>query len=53
MNDISLTIDVSGVPESYAKGIIDLLGYLGIQPTGTVKENNEVWCVFNDLKIIN
>lgn len=48
MSDIGLTIDVSGIPESYAKGIIDLLGYLGIQPTGTVKENDEVWCVFND-----
>ena len=26
----------------------NLLQNLGIQPSGTVKENNEVWCVFND-----
>jgi hypothetical protein len=24
-----------------------MLGYLGTQPTGTVKKNDEVWCIFN------
>lgn len=45
---MALTIDVSNIPESYANGIIGMLGYLGIQPSGTVKENDEVWSVFND-----
>ncbi len=45
---MELTIDVSDIPESYANGIISMLGYLGIQPSGTVKENDEVWSVFNE-----
>ena len=43
-----VTVDLSGVPESVVKGVTGLLGYLGIQPSGTIKENNEVWCVFNE-----
>ncbi|MGP0026927.1 MAG: hypothetical protein ACLPKE_26755 [Streptosporangiaceae bacterium] len=43
-----MSIDVSGAPQSVADGLIDLLGSLGIQPTGTVKENEQVWSVFND-----
>lgn len=45
---MELTIDVSDIPESYADAIINMLGYLGIQPSGTVKENDEVWSVFNE-----
>jgi len=45
---VGATIDVSGVPQSVANSVLGLVGYLGIQPTGTVKENDETWCVFND-----
>ncbi|MEC4812649.1 MAG: hypothetical protein SAK29_05150 [Scytonema sp. PMC 1069.18] len=47
---MGLNIDVSGLPESNARAIISLLGHLGIQTTGTVKEDDKVWCVFNDHK---
>lgn len=40
--------DFSGVPESLVNQVIELLGTLGITPSGTVRESNDVWCVFND-----
>jgi len=46
----AISVDVSGAPESSAKGLTHMLGYLGIQPTGTVKANETSWCVFNDWK---
>ena len=41
-------IDVSGVPESMVNAVTNLLGELGIHSTGSVQEQDGVWCVFND-----
>lgn len=46
----AVTVDVSGVPESQANAAIKLLGYLGVQPTGTIKQDDDIWCAFNDWK---
>jgi hypothetical protein len=40
--------DLSGVPESQARAITHYFSSLGIQPTGTIKDSDDTWCVFND-----